>query len=96
MFFVPIWFAKITLNLLPESSQFVLLSSQGAVGRANEVPILKYVEKRLKKMFRPASGCAQHPKAGQNTQQSSLCKKILKIIIRRYLNRYYSMIFNRC
>ena len=28
----------------------------------------KKVEKRLKKMFRPAFGCAQHPKAGRNTQ----------------------------
>ena len=26
--------------------------------------------KRLKKVVRPALGCAQHPKAGQNTQQS--------------------------
>ena len=24
-----------------------------------------------KKMFQPAFGCAQHPKAGQNTQQTS-------------------------
>ena len=29
----------------------------------------KKVEKRLKKRFRPALGCAQHPKAGRNTQQ---------------------------
>ena len=31
----------------------------------------------LKKVFQPAFGCAQHPKAGQNTQQlsiSTLCK----------------------
>ena len=33
--FVSIWFAKKERNLLPESSQFVLLSSQGAVGQAN-------------------------------------------------------------
>ena len=26
--------------------------------------------KGLKKVFRPAVGCAQHPKAGQNTQQT--------------------------
>ena len=31
--------------------------------------ILANVEKRLKKMFRPAFGCAQHLKAGRNTQQ---------------------------
>ena len=24
----------------------------------------------LEKMFRPAYGCSQHPKAGQNTQQT--------------------------
>ena len=29
----------------------------------------KKVKKRLKKMFRPAFGCAQHTKAGRNTQQ---------------------------
>ena len=28
----------------------------------------KKVKKRLKKRFRPAFGCAQHPKAGRNTQ----------------------------
>ena len=36
----------------------------------------KKVEKRLKKMFRPAFGCAQHPKAGRNTQQKrTFCRK---------------------
>ena len=31
---------------------------------------ITYIEKWLKKMFRPAFGCAQHPKAGRNTQQT--------------------------
>ena len=30
--------------------------------------LTKKVEKRLKKMFQPAFGCAQHPIAGRNTQ----------------------------
>ena len=30
--------------------------------------------KTAEKMFRPASGCAQHPKAGRNTQQYTLIK----------------------
>ena len=29
----------------------------------------RYVENGWKKVFRPAFECAQHPKAGQNTQQ---------------------------
>ena len=33
----------------------------------------KKVEKRLRKMFRPALGCTQHPKAGLNTQLSVIC-----------------------
>ena len=32
----------------------------------------KKVEKQLKKMFRPAFGWAQHPKAGQNTQHPNM------------------------
>ena len=30
------------------------------------------LQQRLKKMFQPALGCAQHPKAGRNTQQVPL------------------------
>ena len=37
--------------------------------------ITKKVEKRLKKMFRPAFGCCKHPKAGRNTQQSFTSNK---------------------
>ena len=52
------------------------------------------VEKRLKKMFRPAFGCAQHPKAGRNTQQPlhHVCifySVAYSIII--YTFRYYSI-----
>ena len=36
--------------------------------------LAKKIEKRLKKMFRPAFGCAQHPKAGGNTQQVVQCQ----------------------
>ena len=48
----------------------------------------KIVEKRLKptkkmlemaqKVFQPAVGCMQHPKAGPNTQQLSLWSKVQK------------------
>ena len=34
--------------------------------------IIKKFVKRLKKMFRPAFGCAQHPKAGRNSQHMIL------------------------
>ena len=38
----------------------------------------KKVEKRLKKRFRPACGCAQHPKAVRNTQHSIFQSSIQK------------------
>ena len=43
--------------------------------------LTKKVEKQLKKMFQPAFGCAQHPKAGQNTQHLALAKSEGKLIL---------------
>ena len=55
----------------------------------------KKVEKRLKKMFRPTFGCAQHPKAGRNTQLSWLWPYTVLEINRPLLNHigYYKLPF---
>ena len=67
----------------------------------------KFIEKHLKrrkkaeKLFRPAFGCAQHPKAGQNTQQivaSALSKSTWPKSTRKYgtpcIGRNKSVLFN--
>ena len=45
--------------------------------------LTKQVKKTAEKRFRPAFGCAQHPKAGRNTQQTATSYLFLAIIYNR-------------
>ena len=57
-------------QLLCISTSFQLLRAPESWSKPEKaLKLTKKVEKRLKKRFRPAFRCAQHPKAGQNTQQ---------------------------
>ena len=64
----------------------------------------KKVENSPKKVFQPAFGCGQHPKAGQNTQhmRSVICDKDKQTaILRTKMNRsqnegsYFQMILGQ-